>query len=75
MIGLKMEIDKYKYQTDTPAILFDEMAILKVINKIRDLFGESCETLFSLKSFSILDVLQLMEPLVDGEMINEWFED
>ena len=69
-----MAINNIKFPVDTPAFVYDEVAILKAINSACDLLGESCKLLFPLKSFSISEALHSMASLVDGFSVSSLFE-
>jgi len=69
-----MVINDIKFLADTPAFVYDEVAILKAINSACDLLDESCKLLFPLKSFSIFEALHSMASLVDGFSVSSLFE-
>ena len=74
MTGLKMAVNNIISPVDTPAFVYDEAAILKAIKNARILLGESCKLLFPLKSFTIIDALYLIAPLIDGFSASSLFE-
>ena len=60
---------------DTPAFVYDETAIRRLLQVGRKLSRDGeCRLLFAIKSFSVLDALKLMAPELDGFAVSSLFE-
>lgn len=59
----------------TPAFVYDETVLKQAVERVRCI-GEqaSCQVLFSLKSFAVVDALHLISPLIDGFASSSLFE-
>lgn len=63
------------YSVLTPAFIYDESVLTHVLNALRMIAEQTgCKTLFSLKSFAVVDALRLMAPMVDGFASSSLFE-
>lgn len=60
---------------DTPAFIYDEAALARLLAPVADLRERSrCRVLFALKSFCFRDALELMTPQLDGFAVSSLFE-
>ena len=62
-------------QLETPAFIYDETDILRLLGKAAEIREDSgCRLLFAVKSFCFRDVLELMAPRLDGFAVSSLFE-
>lgn len=60
---------------DTPAFVYDRAGIMAVLRRLRALKRETgCKLLYSIKSASLLGLLELIKPHVDGFSCSSLFE-
>lgn len=63
------------FQLITPAFVYDEGVIIKILTKLKDISTASgCKVLYSLKAFTMIDALRLMAPMLDGFAASSLFE-
>jgi len=59
----------------TPAFVYDEMLLTQAVTRLKRIGEQAgCKVLFSLKSFAVIDALNLMSPIVDGFASSSLFE-
>lgn len=59
----------------TPAFVYDEKSIRETLTFVKNLANEvGCNLLFSLKSFTVVDALTMMAPMLDGFASSSFFE-
>ena len=68
-------IRKDIWELPTPCFIYNEDIIVATLNLLADVRKETnCKVLFSLKSFAVVDGLQLLSPYVEGFSVSSPFE-
>lgn len=63
------------YERNTPCFAYIEDKIMENIKAFKEVIGEEkCKLFFPLKSFSLVEALKIMEPLLDGFAVSSVFE-